>query len=131
MPHVMTAAPASPEVTIRGDWERLQGAWTSVSGRRKIDLLIAGQNFTVRFRNGPIYMGIFKLDPAQRPKAIDMLVHEGPERHQWKTSLGIYALTGDVLRWCPNEPGRKDRLQEFPAEDHPEYYCTLFQREKP
>jgi uncharacterized protein (TIGR03067 family) len=123
------ALPPSP-VTARNELASLQGAWTFVSGRHHVELLIAGNNFAVKFKSGPLYMGSFRLDPEQSPKAMDMLVQEGPDRHRWKTALCIYELDGDALRWCASEPGRKDRLQEFPPEDHLAYYCTLFRRER-
>jgi len=108
----------------------LQGVWSSIAGQRQAELLIAGSLFAVKFKSGPLYMGTFRLDPHQGPKAMEMLVTAGPERHQWKTALCIYELEGDRLRWCPGEPGRKERLEEFPPEDHLAYYCTLFRRER-
>ena len=93
-------------------------------------MLIAGHQFAVKFKNGPIYMGTVRVDPEQDPKTMDMLVQEGPDRHRWKTALCIYELEGDRLRWCAGEPGRKDRLMAFPPEDHLAYYCTLFRRER-
>jgi len=51
-------------------------------------------------------------------------------RHRWKIALSIYDLDGDTLRWCAGEPGRKDRLEDFPPEDHLAYYCTQFRRER-
>ena len=126
-----TAVPLHPsQVSARNDVEQLQGAWISISGRREVELLIAGHNFAVKFKNGPLYMGTFRVDPHQGPKTMEMLVTAGPERHQWKTALCIYELEGDRLRWCPGAPGRKERLEEFPPEDHLAYYCTLFRRER-
>jgi uncharacterized protein (TIGR03067 family) len=128
-PSTMVPLPPS-QVSARTELQRLQGAWKFASGRREVELLIAGYNFAVKFKNGPIYMGTFRLDPNRMPKTMDMLVQEGPERHRWKTALCIYEVDGDQLRWCPCEPGRKDRLEEFPPEDHLAYYCTLFRRER-
>jgi len=123
-------APPSAEAPGRQDLERLQGAWTSVSGRHPIELLIAGRNFCVKFKNGPLYMGTFRIDPDREPRTMDMLVTEGPEKHRWKTAPCIYEFEGDCLRWCPCEPGVQDRLEIFPPEDHLAYYCTLFKRER-
>jgi uncharacterized protein (TIGR03067 family) len=128
-PSTMVPLPPSP-VSACKELEMLQGAWTFVSGRHHVELLIAGNNYAVKFRSGPVYMGTFRVDAQQRPKTMEMLVQEGPERHRWKTALCIYEFDGDNLRWCPNEPGRKDRLEEFPPEDHLAYYCTLFRRER-
>jgi uncharacterized protein (TIGR03067 family) len=118
------------QVSPRQDLDRLQGAWVSVAGRHEINLLIAGSHFAVKFKNGPVYMGTLRLDPNQAPRAMDMVITEGPERHQWKTSLCIYEMEGDLLRWCPGEPGRKDRLTDFPSQSQADYYCTVFRRDR-
>jgi uncharacterized protein (TIGR03067 family) len=128
-PSTMAPLPPSP-VSARNELESLQGAWSYLSGRHHVELLIAGKNFAVKFKNGPVYMGTFNIDPEHSPKTMDMLVQEGPERHRWKTALCIYDVDGDTMRWCASEPGRKDRLEEFPPEDHLAYYCTQFRRER-
>src|SRR5215831_7193002 len=104
----MTAHAA--DVDAQADLEQLQGAWTSVFGRREADLLVAGRLFTVRFADGEVYMGAFQLNLAAWPKAIDMRVDEGPARHKGKIALCVYELDGDLLRWCATEPGREKRL---------------------
>src|SRR5262245_8172783 len=119
------------EADVRTDLDRLQGAWVSVSGRRHAELLIAGQLFTVRFRDGDIYMGRFELDTQSRPAHMDMRIDEGPARHKWQTTLCIYELDGPTLRWATTEPGQRGRLTAFPAEDDPHCLCLLFQREEP
>jgi uncharacterized protein (TIGR03067 family) len=130
MPLSTTVPLPSSDASAREDLDRLQGAWTFMSGRHPIDLLIAGRSFTVKFKNGPLYMGTFRIDPGQEPRNMDMLVTEGPERHRWKTALCIYEFEGDYLRWCAREPGHKDRLEVFPPEGHLAYYCTLFKRDR-
>jgi uncharacterized protein (TIGR03067 family) len=131
-PNTMAPLPPSPVSASpsRNELEILQGAWSFASGRRHVELLIAGNNFAVKFKNGPLYMGTFRIDAEQKPKTMDMLVQEGPERHRWKTALCIYDVDGDTLRWCASEPGRRERLEDFPPEDHLAYYCTQFRRER-
>jgi uncharacterized protein (TIGR03067 family) len=126
----MTASLPPAQATPRQELERLQGAWVSVAGRHDVELLIAGVNYAVHFKNGPVYMGTFRLDLSLDPKAMDMLVTEGPERHKWMTAQCIFELEGDLLRWCPTEPGRKERLTAFPPQHHPEYFCTVFRRDR-
>src|ERR1700691_1210865 len=90
-----TLAPPPAKLSARKELDKLQGAWNFVSGRREVELLIAGYNYAVKFKHGPIYMGTFRLDPHRHPKTMDMLVTEGLARHQWKTALCIYELDGD------------------------------------
>jgi uncharacterized protein (TIGR03067 family) len=115
----------------QSDFDLLQGAWVSVDGRRRAELLFAGRHYTLRFLDGDIYMGTFDLYPGRSPKVIDMHIAEGPARHQGKLAFCIYEVHGDELRWCPAEPGSDERLSDFPAVDHPRYVCTLFRRERP
>jgi uncharacterized protein (TIGR03067 family) len=114
----------------RRDREKLQGVWNFLSGNRDAQFLIQGEHFTVRFKNGPIYMGTFTLDPTRKPKAIDMVITDGPEKHRGKVSLGIYALDGNHLIWCPSDPGSAERLGAFPADDDMKHLCIVFHREK-
>jgi uncharacterized protein (TIGR03067 family) len=104
---------------------RLQGVWSYVAGQRKAELLIAGDHFTVKFRNGDLYMGTFALQPSRKLKHLDMTIEEGPERHRGKVSLGIYRLEQDELHWSPGEPGG-GRPAGFPApQDRGQLYLVL------
>lgn len=119
------------EEAARKDRERMQGAWTFVSGQREAQLLISGEHYTMRFRNGDIYVGTFALDPIHRPKAMDLHIEEGPPQYRGKRALAIYEFDGDHLIWCPAEPGRDERLRAFPPEEDHEHLCIIFRREKP
>src|SRR3954470_16067254 len=117
------------EEAARRDRDRMQGVWKFVSGKREAKLLISGEHFTMHFRNGDVYLGTFTLDAAARPKAMDMLITEGPEAHKGKTSLAIYEFDGDHVIWCPAEPGRDERLRAFPSQEA-DALCIIFKREK-
>jgi len=112
----------------RREQEKLQGRWLFVAGAREADLLIMGNLFTVRFRNGESYRGKFTLDPTHRPKGMDMRITEGPERHHGKIARAIYALDGKHLIWCPNKPGLDDPLPFFPPPGDTEHLCIVFRR---
>jgi uncharacterized protein (TIGR03067 family) len=118
------------EEAARRDRERMQGSWSFISGRREAQLLISGDHFTMRFRNGDIYVGTFTLDPTHRPKAMDLQIHEGPEQYRGKTALAIYEIDGEHLIWCPAEPGRDQRLRAFPPQEDHGHLCIIFRREK-
>jgi uncharacterized protein (TIGR03067 family) len=118
------------EEAARRDRERLQGTWSFVSGKREAQLLISGDHFTMRFRNGDIYVGTYTVDPTHRPRAMDLVIHDGPEAYRGKTALAIYELDGEHLIWCPAEPGREDRLRAFPPEDDQGHLCIIFRRDR-
>jgi uncharacterized protein (TIGR03067 family) len=121
---------AAAQSAAARDKEWLQGAWYFVSGIREAELLVAGDHFTVKFKNGDIYLGTFTLDTAARPKAIDMLIQEGPSRHKGKVSYGIYDLDGEHLVFCPGEPGSDERPSAFPHEDDWHRLCLVFRHER-
>jgi len=121
-------APDARESAAARDRERLQGAWHFVTGRRKVQLLIIGDQFTARFNNGEVYVGTIDLDPTKKPKAMDMTVTDGPERHKGQVARCIYALDGDHLVWCPNEPGAGDRPKAFPPTESQQFLCVVFRR---
>jgi uncharacterized protein (TIGR03067 family) len=121
----MAALTRAKKKTSRTDHDRLQGIWSFVAGQRKAELLIAGNHYTVKFRNGDLYMGTIRLAPARKPKHIDMTVEEGPAWHRGKVALGIYRLEGDQLHWSPGEPGA-GRPTRFPTlQDRKQLYLIL------
>jgi uncharacterized protein (TIGR03067 family) len=123
--------PARAKVeAARRDRDRLQGSWVFVSGTREAQLQIAGDQFTMRFRTGDVYSGTLLVDPTHKPRAMDLLIAEGPERHRGKTALAIYEFDGDHLIWCPAEPGHCERLRAFPPDGHRGHLCLIFRREK-
>jgi uncharacterized protein (TIGR03067 family) len=120
----------SPAVVENLDHGRLQGTWDFLAGPREAQLIVVGNHFTVRFRNGDIYCGTFTLGPNDRPKTMDMTIAEGPERHKGLQSLAIYALDGDRLIWSTGKPGTSDRPRFFPAREDREPLCIVFERQE-
>ncbi len=121
--------PELPERGAAADLEALQGPWGTAAGPRRADLLVAGGHYTIRFEDGLIYMGVLELDPAARPKRMEMRIDEGPAAHKDKTAVCHYDLEGDRLFWCAAVPGREERLEAFPAEEDPNHLCLVFRRE--
>ena len=117
------------EAASREDMERLQGTWAFVSGIREARMLLEDDRFTVTFKNGDVYRGVYALDPTTRPKMMDMTIREGPEKHLGKTSLIIYELDGDRLTWCPAWPGTGNRPRAFPDDGDTQHLCITFRKE--
>jgi uncharacterized protein (TIGR03067 family) len=115
----------------QAELQRLQGVWVASSGRRPAELLIAGNLFAVKFRDGTVYMGAFDLDLADSPPAMSMRIDEGPPTHRGKFARCIYELAGEQLRWCASEPGSEERLTHFPPEEDRQHLCLIFRRESP
>jgi uncharacterized protein (TIGR03067 family) len=123
--------PDLPGGNGRPDAEGLQGAWETVAGPRPLELLVAGNHFAVRFRDGTVYMGDFELEPDAPPKTMVMRIEEGPARHKGKTARCVYDLDGFTLRWWLPEPGPRERPSRLPAEDDPRYLCVVLRRDGP
>jgi uncharacterized protein (TIGR03067 family) len=110
------------------DLERLQGAWTTVEGKRPAELLISGQHLTVHFRDGEIYMGTFALGTSGKFVTLDVQIEEGPPRHRGQTVLCLCELDGDSLRWCNASPGIAERPGNF-DNHNPHLLCLMLRRE--
>jgi len=114
----------------RKDKERLQGRWSFVSGTREAQMEILGDHFTIHFKNGETYIGTFVLHSTRKPKAVDMVITEGPDRYKGKTALAIYALDGQHLIWSPARPGLGERPAFFPLAEDKEHLCVVFHHDK-
>src|SRR5579862_7003132 len=55
-----------------------------------------------------------KLDPAKKPKAIDMTISDGPDKG--KVEPGIYKFEGDKLTLCTEDQG-KERPTTFATKE--------------
>src|SRR5262249_19387257 len=123
-----TTASAPARSRARPDLELLQGAWTTIAGRRQARVLVAGSHFAFEFVDGEggIYIGSFKLSGDGQLRHLDMHIEEGPEDYRGQTAMCIYHLDADILRWCPCRPGAKSRLSSFPNVDDDKYLSLVF-----
>lgn len=103
----------------------LQGSWRAVyaerRGRelppervRKVRVVVEGDSLWLIEGTGDGELAVFELDPAQDPKAIDIIVQKGVDRG--KRAPGIYHVEGDTLKLCWAEPDRS-RPAQFTTED--------------
>jgi uncharacterized protein (TIGR03067 family) len=104
------------------DKEKLQGTWHAVSGEaegkdvseefvKKLSIVFTGDKITVsglvRGEKDTGVEGTFKLDPAAKPKTIDINLTNKED------ALGIYELDGDTLKLCVVEAANNERPTEF------------------
>jgi uncharacterized protein (TIGR03067 family) len=111
------------------DDKGLQGAWESIGCDPKVQFLIAGARFTVRFTDGAIYMGTFQINSFVFPRTMDLVLEEGPAPHRGKAVLCIYELDGDNLRVAAARPGATERPTLFSIEPHSGIFCPNFRRD--
>lgn len=122
--------------------ENLQATWKAVKmergGESKDDtdehrLIFSGDEFTIKRGDKMLIKGKFKIDPAKKPKEIDMDIteDESPEgKNKGKTAKGIFIVDGDELKWCVTEPGTDDRPKEFATQAGTKQIMITFKREK-
>ena len=134
------AAPAADDA--KKDKEALQGAWKVVSseagGKDQTEelkghlLVFEGDTFALKKGDQVGLKGTFKLDPSQKPKAIDLTITEGGrEGDKGKVLHGIYERGKDALKWCTAEPGGTDRPREFSTTEGVNHMLVTLKKEKP
>jgi uncharacterized protein (TIGR03067 family) len=92
-----------PKDVAKKELEKLQGTWTVVSAQRDgkpdeafkdVEIIVAGNELTRKSKDQAV-KATLQLDPARKPKALDLLSTDGPDKGT--TYPGIYALDGDSL----------------------------------
>jgi uncharacterized protein (TIGR03067 family) len=141
---VLTLALVTP-VALGGrktdDAKKLRGTWTLVSGEdqgkpippEKLKgnrVAISDKTIVASDRdNKKVYVMTYKLDPSQKPHAIDMTVVEGDEKLKGKSAKGIYELKGDTLRLAYAFAGA--RPTEFATQKGDKQLSFVLKRVKP
>jgi uncharacterized protein (TIGR03067 family) len=122
----------------RGAKESIQGTWLPSSAElagkqfpeeitKTIKLVLKDDRYTVTVGK-QTDRGTCKLDPSAKPKALDIVGTEGPNKG--KTILAIYELSGDTLRVCYNLAG-KSRPTEFKTKTGSQLFLVTYKRQKP
>jgi uncharacterized protein (TIGR03067 family) len=127
----------------RKDQEKLQGAWKAikivVSGTevpgdvlKGIMVTIKDTQITTVFQGGDKDMNQnagFTLDPSKKPKQIDLVAADGPEKG--KKLEGIYEIDGDIFRMAIAPPvGGGKRPENFSSGEGSTAIVMTFQRDK-
>lgn len=118
------------------DQKKLAGTWVLASGENdgkavsaealKTSRLVFDGDKHVVTVGGTVYKGTQKLDPAAKPKAIDITDTEGP--FKGKTILGIYDVSGDTFKIC-YDPSGKARPKEFTGKAGSGFINHVWKRE--
>jgi uncharacterized protein (TIGR03067 family) len=120
----------------KDDAKKIQGTWVPMSGElagkpfpdetlKTIKLVITEGKYkaTVGTESDE---GTFMLDPAAKPKAMDVTGNGGPNKG--KTIPAVYELTDDTLTVCYNLGG-KDRPTEFKTKEGTQLFLVTYKRE--
>jgi uncharacterized protein (TIGR03067 family) len=120
------------------DVRAMEGTWLPLSAElagekypeeilKTMKLILKGEKYTVEV-GGQTDEGTCKLDPAQSPKAMDIMGTNGPNKG--KTFLVIYEFKGDDLKVCYDLSG-KARPSEFATKAGTQLFLVNYRRTKP
>ena len=119
------------------DAKMMQGTWAPTAGElagekfpdnilKTIKLVIKDNTYEVGVGE-QTDRGTVKLDPAAKPKTMDITGTDGPNKG--KTLVAIYELSGDTLKVCYDLTG-KDRPKEFKTKAGTQLFLVTYKREK-
>lgn len=130
-------SPAFPGDAPAKDLKALQGKWKmaalEVNGvdvpAHKLDgtvMHIQGDEYTVKLKGKEIKVKL-RLDPGKKPKEIDMIFQDGPNKD--KVHKGIYRLLDkDRFQFCRGLNPEQPRPTEFGTWPDTNYFLVTWQR---
>lgn len=125
------------EDAVAKDIKLLQGDWVmqafenngkpiSAEETKKIKLTIKGDRYMVTIGERKLEL-TFKIDPAKKPKAIDLIMEQGEKK---SVTHGIYEVSANTFKVCrPTEAG-KERPTEFTTKEGSGLAMSSYQRAK-
>jgi uncharacterized protein (TIGR03067 family) len=120
-------APKDKDTESTGkDVKALQGTWWAIkieeSGKAlqgedvvKFSLIIKDDTYTLKAGEDEVEHGTFKLDTAQKPKAMDLKIASGEDKG--KHQHAIYELDRNRLTLCYAKPGEPRPKKLSPPKD--------------
>jgi uncharacterized protein (TIGR03067 family) len=134
----LTAA-ALPGGRGKDDAKKLEGTWTLIRGEDQGKEVpkdkLRGQLVVISKKtiiandkdNKKVFVMSYKLDPSQKPAAIDMTIVEGSQKGQ--TAKGIYAFEKDLLKLAYAFAG--DRPTTFVTKEGDKHLSFVLKRIQP
>jgi uncharacterized protein (TIGR03067 family) len=140
----MAAGGPTKDASPKGDLEKLQGTWLTVSlvndGKTLMDdksppkegpvtkLVYDGDRWIIKVGDKVVASGVFKIDSTRKPKEIDILDESGIRNE--KAKLGIYELDGDTYKYCL-APAGKPRPTGFTSKEGTGHSLGVMRRGQP
>ena len=136
---VLASAVAAGPKDAKKELDRLQGTWVmeslEIDGQvlpedkiKGTTLVIKGDRYIVKVKDQS-FETTFKLDPAKKPKAIDMYFATSPAEAP-KLAKGIYELDGDTLKLCRYQAPEKARPTQFGSWPDTGLFVVVWKRQK-
>jgi uncharacterized protein (TIGR03067 family) len=130
---------AAAQDVPKEDGAKLQGTWKVVAleaggskapedAVKELRVLIAGDR--ISFSGTPEDLLAYQLDPAARPRTMDICDGDTPDSFEKECGKAIYEMEGDTLKLCFSQATDVDRPKNFNTAGTT-YLCYSLQREKP
>jgi uncharacterized protein (TIGR03067 family) len=135
---ILFACLAGAQEAAKKDLAALQGKWVMVAlevdgklvpeDKIKDTFLIIKDNTYTTEVKGKSHETTFTLDPAKKPKAIDMVFTEGDKKD--RVLRGIYMIEGDTLKVCRGLQPDQERPTEFGTWPNTNLFLVTWKRQK-
>jgi uncharacterized protein (TIGR03067 family) len=136
---LLLAADNPKSASVKKDPEKLQGTWKLVSlevngeqialkSLERSRLVVTGEKYHFQLDKMALDL-TFQMDPAKKPKAIDLKIVSGP--YKGKVYHGIYTLEGDTFKICRHSEPDKDRPTAFVTKENSGLMMVVWKRQKP
>jgi uncharacterized protein (TIGR03067 family) len=110
--------PAGKQQPLDRAFAPLQGSWVinDINGQAPPAMLLVfkGDQYEQHVNDVVVERGAIKLNPKQKPMAIDLVITEGQDAN--KLQVGIVEVTGDKMRLNLAQPASTTRPKTFDAE---------------
>jgi uncharacterized protein (TIGR03067 family) len=125
------------------DLQKIQGAWRGIELEIKGDSLpppsarsmrvrFDKDTFTIEQAGKLTVLGRYSIDPASKPKTIDLTIIETVQAvNKGALVLGIYELKKDQLKLCTTKANGQDRPKKLSTKRGTPHSLFTFQKEKP
>ena len=134
---ILFVAADTKDNEAKKELEKLQGTWymaaLEVEGQQVAEeklqsatLTIKGDKYTVTVKDTS-YETVIALDPSKKPKAIDMVFTDGPNKD--KIHRGIYELDGDTFKLCRAREPDDERPTEFASQPKSGVFVVVWKRQ--
>ena len=131
------ALPALADDAGKEDAKKMDGTWKPVAAElagkpfpddalKAMKLVVSEGKYAVTVGE-QTDEGTVKLDPAKKPRAMDVVGTKGPNKG--KTILAVYELKDDTLRVCYDLSG-KARPAEFKTKADTQLFLVEYKRQK-
>jgi uncharacterized protein (TIGR03067 family) len=133
----LAVSAASQGCTAQNGKDDFEGTWDLVYIERDgkplkvqkgVQSTYAGGKFVVKNGDKIIVAGSVKLDPAKKPKALDVTYTEGPDKG--KSFKAIYERDGDTMKFCRPASPDQDRPTVFKMSPEKPGLMTIYKRAK-